>query len=156
MTRMVNDTLTSQAVVVHYGWMRVDGSESTMKSDRVCVEANGMVEVADESIAGCAELSPREWIYVAYAIQDDTVLWSSTWLLLPHRELAIPEPDIRVSVRGKTVRLVSETYCHGVHYQDDGRAVFSDNYFDLLPGVPKIITCQTPELPEPIPFRCVS
>lgn len=28
-------------------------------------------------------------------------------------------------------------YRHGVHVDDHGSAMLSDNYFDLLPGVPK-------------------
>ena len=33
-------------------------------------------------------------------------------------------------------RVASPVYCHGVHFNDHGRAVLADNYFDLLPGVP--------------------
>ena len=81
-------------------------------------------------IAGKKVMDPREWIYTAYITKRNVVLDTNTWLLVPYRELAIPDSDIRVTVKGKKIQFISKTYCHGVHFRDNGKAVLSDNYFD--------------------------
>ena len=35
------------------------------------------------------------------------------------------------------LEISSPVFAHGVHVEDHGREVVSDNWFDLLPGVPK-------------------
>jgi len=57
--------------------------------------------------------------------------------LLPHRELRISKPEIKVTPLGNGVlEVVSPVFCHAVHVEDHGREVLTDNWFDLLPGVP--------------------
>ncbi|MCP4165791.1 MAG: hypothetical protein GY759_07835 [Chloroflexi bacterium] len=155
-TRVVNDALKQMKVTVHYGWMRVDGSNLRMKSEAIRIDANGMVEIGKEAIASPKVLNPREWIYAAYLAREDTNQSPSVWLLTPYRELDIPKPDIRVTVRGRNIQLISSTYCHGVHFRDNGKRVFSDNYFDLLPGVSKSITCLAPKVPGRVRFHAVT
>jgi beta-mannosidase len=138
-TRVVNDTLADCSVQVRRGWMRLDGTDARLKGRRVRVPANGMVEIGREAVPGKRDLDPREWLYAArlegHGVEDAP----SIWLLAPHRELAVPESRVAVKTTGNTVTLVSDVYCHGVHVNDHGREVVSDNYFDLLPGIPKVI-----------------
>jgi len=152
-TRIVNDTLEKLKLSVNYGWMRVDGSNTNMKSKEICVNKNSMLEIEREIITGKKMRNPHEWIYTAYLTHGNTILSSSVWLLVPYRELTIPEPDIHVTVKGKEIRLISQTYCHGVHFKDKGRIVLSDNYFDLLPGIPKSITYLKSKVPKKIQFH---
>jgi len=140
-TRVVNDTLKAWKPEVHYGWMRIDGSDAKMQSRKIRLGANSMVEVGSDTVPSAGALNPREWIYAAYLTQRGLDTSPSVWLLAPYRELSVPEPEISVTAKGKTLRLVSKTYCHGVHVEDEGRGVLSDNYFDLLPRVPKAVTC---------------
>ncbi len=155
-TRVVNDALKQLELIVHYGWMRVDGAGARMKSRTVRISENGMVEIASEPVPGRKVLNPCEWIYVAYLSGRDTDPRASIWLLVPYRKLSVPNPDICITVKGKTVRLCSKSYCHGVHFRDHGRAVFSDNYFDLLPGVPKSIRCLTAKVPGRLRFHTIT
>ena len=114
-----------------------------------------MLEIGKDTIPGKTVLNPREWIYTAYNTDLDNGLCPSVWLLVPNRELAVPEPDIRIEVRERTIQLISRTYCHGAHFKDRGRAVFSDNYFDLLPGVPKSIKYLLPNIPNRLKVHTV-
>ena len=98
-----------------------------------------MREIARAPIPANRRLYPHECFYTAYLTGPDIDDAPSLWLFKPHREMALIAPDIRVTMQGKRITLVSPAYCHGVHAEDHGRAVFSDNYFDLLPGVPKQI-----------------
>ena len=106
-------------------------------------------------IGGPKALNPREWIYVAYLDGIGTNLYPSIWLLKPFRELNKPKPDIRITVEGRDIKLISSSYCHGVHFKDNGKAMFSDNYFDLLPGISKSVRCLMTQVPERIRFHAV-
>ena len=59
------------------------------------------------------------------------------WTLAPHRELAVAPAEIRVrTLTDGGFEVSSPVYCHAVHVEDRGRTLLSDNWFDLLPGVP--------------------
>ena len=56
--------------------------------------------------------------------------------LLPHRELTAAQPQVQATEAEGGWQLESSVYCRGVHFNDHARAVVTDNYLDLLPGVP--------------------
>ena len=135
-TRVVNDTLDSLQGTVEIGWMRIDGTASERRTRKVRIPANGAVELPATGIPSQSERDPREWIYAATlrgkGIEADQALWK----LVPFRELALSQPDVTVVKKGRQVTLRSKVFCHGVHLRDKGRPILSDNYIDLLPGVP--------------------
>ncbi|MBN1676813.1 MAG: hypothetical protein JXR37_37575 [Kiritimatiellae bacterium] len=153
--RVVNDSPRPAAATLHYGWMRVDGRDSRVRRKAVAVPANGMLEIGRTPIPKPRALNPQQWIYAAWLAGRDVAPLPSVWTLVPHRELATAMPAIRVRARGKTLELLSPVYCHGVHYPDDGRTLFSDNYFDLLPNIPKSIQCLAPKRPAHLTFRAI-
>ena len=154
-TRIINDTLKPLKFTVHYGWMHVNGSESKMKSKAVRIKANSMIEMEKENIN--TSLDSHEWIYTAYLAKNKTLLCQpSVWLFTPYRKLRIPKCDIRVTIKNKKIKLISKTYCHGVHLKDNGKPLLSDNYFDLLPGIPKTIEIQNSKNPKKILFRTLN
>jgi beta-mannosidase len=154
-TRVVNDSLERVKGILLCGWMRVDGTDARMEERAVEVAENGMVEVCSEVVPGERELDPTEWIYVADLEGEGIESHPSIWTLVPHRQLATVEPNIQVRVRGKRIELVSDAYAHGVHCGDGGRAVFSDNYFDLVPGIPKTIQCLAAAVPKNMRFWAI-
>jgi len=151
-TRVVNDTLQARKVEVHYGWMRVDGSDVRMRAKALSLDANGAREVSREPIPTPATLDPHEWIYTAYLAGDDVDMGPSIWLLAPYRELAAVEPEVLITKRRREIRMVSRGFCHAVHCEDGGRPRLSDNYFDLLPGIPKTIEIVASEIPKQLHF----
>ena len=42
---------------------------------------------------------------------------------------------LMMALANGALEVSSPVYCHGVHVEDDGHALISDNWFDLLPGV---------------------
>ncbi len=136
-TRVVNDTREAVAAMVQFGWFRVDGTERRLQSKRVKVPANGMKEIGCEAIPAKRQVDPREWIYGTVLRGADVEEDQCVWALVPYRELTLPQPGIQVRRKGSGWEVTSPAYCHGVHCNDHGRAVISDNYFDLLPGVPQ-------------------
>jgi hypothetical protein len=135
----VNDTLSSPRATVGFGWVRLDGSKREWRQKSVTIPPNGMVEVASIPLPSPEELNPREWLYAATlqgnGVPDDQAIW----LLAPHRQLVMPKPRIASSIHGDLVEVSSPVYCHGVHLEDQGQEVLADNYFDLLPNVPRRI-----------------
>ncbi|MFA6241261.1 MAG: sugar-binding domain-containing protein [Candidatus Hydrogenedentales bacterium] len=155
-TRVVNDTRQSFQAKVHRGWLRVDGTDSKMKSEAVTMPANGMLGIGKEKIPAASTMNPREWIYAAYLTGKGVESAPSTWLLAPYRELAVKRADICTELKGKVVTLTSDAYCHGVHCEDGGGRVFSDNFFDLLPGVPKRVVCEGGQVPKGVRFQALT
>jgi beta-mannosidase len=154
-TRVLNDTLEPRDVRVNFGWLRTDGTNKRLSSEHVSIPPNGTLEVMRERIPAASKLDPHEWIYAAWLGVKGEHAAPSIWTLVPHRELSLCKPEVRVTIRGKSVELQSDVYCHGVHHNDGGKRLFSDNYFDLLPGVPKVVECVATKVPKRLCFRAL-
>jgi len=110
------------------------------------------VEVARERVRGCSPWAPLECVYAAWLMGEGFETVPSIWKPAAHRQLRIFRPNLGVAVKGRRIELLSDVYCHGVHCPDGGRQMFSDNYFDLLPGIPKTIECVAPGIPKKLHF----
>ena len=137
-TRVANDTLQPFSGLVEFGWWRLDGGGRDVESRSVSVASNGMLEVAVAPMLLSEERDAQHWLYASVLRQEDGVaVDQSVWPLLPHRELALASPQISVSqLADDWWEASSPVFCHGVHVEDHGREVISDNWFDLLPDVP--------------------
>jgi beta-mannosidase len=157
-TRIVNDTLQPFSGVVDAGWWQLDGSRREVESRPVAVPANSMLEVASAPLPAVPERDPRRWLYAAVLRGDDGVARDqSIWTLRPHRELALATPDIRVvPLAGGGLEVSSPVYCHGVHVEDHGHALISDNWFDLLPGVAVRLETTEPAAIDEASFTAVT
>ena len=137
-TRLVNDTLSAVKGTVVAGWWRLDGTDCEIESFAVNLAANGMLEVTTAVIPAATERDPREWLYAA-VLRDakNRPFDQSVWTFAPYRELVVSKPDITVqALDDGWYEISSPVYAHAVHVEDHGRAYLSDNWFDLLPGVP--------------------
>lgn len=137
-TRIVNDTLEPHSGTADVGWWRLDGSERDVRSYPVSIPSNGMLEVAAAPVPAPEERDPRLWLYAAVLRDGDgAAVDQSVWPLRPCRELTLAAPEIStVQTENDTLEVSSPVFCHGVHVEDHGYEVLSDNWFDLLPGVP--------------------
>lgn len=138
-TRVVNDTLGPVRAAVEFGWFRVDGTQRRTRATDVAIAPNGVKQIGSDRISNREGLDPREWVYGAIlrsSTGDDQCIWP----LVPHRELAMPAAALIVTPTSNGCEIVGPVYCHGVHFNDHGRALLSDNYLDLLPGVLQKLT----------------
>jgi beta-mannosidase len=137
-TRLVNDMLSPVTVKMDVGWWRLDGRAREIETRTVSAPANRMCEVATAALPAPSARDPRQWLYAAVLRDADGVSADqSVWTLAPHRELALSRPDIRTQVLADgRIEVSSPVYCHAVHAEDHGRELLSDNWFDLLPGMP--------------------
>jgi beta-mannosidase len=143
-TRVVNDTLKSYQARVSCGWLRLDGRENEWQRYPVTIPVNGMLEIASASFPSSTDRDPREWLFAAMLTGKGIPDSQAIWTLAPHRDLSLLEPEISIAVRDGVLKVESPVYCHGVHLEDEGREVLADNYFDLLPGLPRHIDIVTP------------
>lgn len=157
-TRLINDTLQPYTGVVEVGWWQLDGSQREVETRTVTVPANDMLEIADVPASPPAGGDLRQWLYAAVlrgAGGDATD--QSIWTLLPHRQLSLASPEIKVKVLPDGwLEVASPVYCHGVHTEDHGGEIVSDNWFDLLPGVSKLIHLAKRNQPELIEFTVIA
>lgn len=136
-TRVVNDTLQPFTGTVEAGWRPTDGRAHPLAAQPVTVPANGMVEVTSAALTDDPARDPQQWVYGAVLREAEGVARDqSIWTLRPHRDLALAAGPITVTaLSGDEIEVSSPVYCHGVHLEDHGHEVVSDNWFDLLPGV---------------------
>jgi beta-mannosidase len=138
-TRLINDTRQAFSGTVEAGWWRVDGSAQETSTQAVRLAANAMQPITSAALpAAGAARDPREWLYAA-VLRDGAgqALDQSIWTLQPQRALALAAPRIEVRpLQNGQIEVSSPVYCHAVHVEDHGHALLSDNWFDLLPGVP--------------------
>jgi len=143
MTRVVNDTLDPHDVEVAYGWYRVDGKAREIKTKRLRIGPNGMADIAHTKAAGVGH-DPKDWVYAATltgpGLADDHSIWKQT----TYRDLRVAKGGLKVEVKGNNMTLTSDTFCAGVHIPEKSDSQISDNYFELLPGVPHRIKILKP------------
>jgi hypothetical protein len=114
-----------------------------------------MIEVARAPFPSPTERDPRAWLYAATLTGDGIPDDQAIWLLAPHRDLALAKPVISTRVQNGVLAVSSPVYCHGVHIEDDGHEVLTDNYFELLPGIPLHLSITTPTPSGTYPLTAV-
>jgi beta-mannosidase len=153
---MVNDTLQPVEGVVEYGWWRLDGKGRSVQSRPVTVPTDGMLQVAAEKIAPPSERDPKLWLYAAVFRKDGAAIDQSVWLLESYRKLAVTKPQIKVTpCADGCLEVSSPVFAHAVHTEDHGHELISDNWFDLLPGVPVRVRLAPGNTPESIHLEAV-
>ncbi|MDR3688064.1 MAG: hypothetical protein P4L46_01705 [Fimbriimonas sp.] len=139
-TRIVNDSGSAKTVNVTFGWYRVDGSAKDVRTRRLRVGPDAMVELArvamDDTVHDAAD-----WIYAAHLTADGVPDDHSIWKRVPCRELRMAPARLHVKIDGDNLQVTSDSFCSGVHLSG-GEGQLSDDYFELLPGVPHTVRVQ--------------
>jgi beta-mannosidase len=154
--RVVNDTLRPVGGSVQSGWWRLDGGGQDVEARPISVEANGMAQVFETRAPSPAERDPRRWVFAAVLRSVEGLAIDQSCPRGPARELDLAEPRIKaVRLASGELEVSSEVFAHAVHVEDHGHEVISDNWFDLLPGVPVRIRVATGQDPESIRLLAV-
>jgi beta-mannosidase len=97
--------------------------------------------VSNETLAGVDITSTFIWAYLVY--DDGTGVAQNQHYFVKPLDLKLEHPDITLSFdeHKQTLSLIANKLAKDVYiYVDDVDVKFSDNYFDLLPGVLTTIT----------------
>jgi beta-mannosidase len=157
LTRVVNDTLEPVTGSVELGWWRLDGRGKELESRPLLLAPNGVAEVAAVKLPPAGERAADEWLYAAVLRgHDGRPRDQSVCLRAPVRKLKLANPQIQVAqLADGGLEISSPVFAHAVHTEDHGHELISDNWFDLLPGVPVHVRGPAGAKPESIPFEAV-
>ncbi|NQT94791.1 MAG: hypothetical protein HQ559_18690, partial [Lentisphaerae bacterium] len=164
-TRVVNDTRQAYVATVRRGWFRVDGTDREVTDAQVDLPANAMVEIGSDPLSPNKQTADWVYGAVLegetvasrspvgrHRVAPDRTRCGPTsgaspsadgvppnqcvWTPVVFRELTVSPPDLHAERRGSELEITSPVFCHAVHVDDGGHERLSDNYFDLLPGIP--------------------
>lgn len=109
-----------------------------------------------------ADFDTTKLFLYAYLLSGDSVLAEDFYYFtqIKNLKLEIPKTDIIVSEKQGRIILMSDNLVKNIYlYTDEAELPLSDNYFDLFPGVQKIITIEgecPPDLSSNLKFKCLN
>jgi len=134
----VNETADPVSLTVGLRAVDVAGPMKTLDTVSGVVPTNAAVELTRIS---ADQLAAQEFLHFSWIDTDRKFVGENEYL--PRRpkdyDLAEPKIDVQVTDGGQTVTLSSDKPALYVTYDHGGAAVYDDNCFTLLPGMPKIL-----------------
>lgn len=148
--------LTSDLQEAWYGevrWrlMRLDGEILESGDFEVEIDPLSSTKLLEKEFNQLSLVEKRETVFIAQLVKDDTVMTTQLATFVPDKHLQLVKPQLQATLRegerdtviieltaGYLARLVELSL-------DDADVVFSENYFDVLPGEMIQITCPKPE-----------
>jgi len=136
---------------VRWRLMRLDGE--VLDSGEEKVNAAPLVSqlVFEKDFSHLTLDEKRETVFVVQLVKDDAVLSTQLGIFVRNKHLQLVEPQLKAYLRddgnGDILIKVEAGYlARFVELSlDDADVVFSDNYFDVLPGETVQVTCPKPE-----------
>jgi beta-mannosidase len=155
---IINDTLQPKELLLEADLFDVDGTRKWEARAKLVIPPNCSRKVRSwrkEDIA--LQSRKRDVLFVRIFESDGKIPCSENALLFSRiKHMELPTPDIKVTsleLNGDIAELeiCSDVVTLAVELKLDGiEAEYSDNFFDLAPNVPKLITIK---LPKPIPME---
>lgn len=157
MVSIANDTPVGADYRVLYRYMDFSGKvldEKTL-SAHVDKTEDADVLVLDTPFTHAAA---DKLVYLRLTDPAGNILSENVYQHCADRDIVYPAANIRVTaVDANTVELVSDTFAKNVFLQCGSTAkIYSDNFFHLLPGEPKRITCAEPLDMDALTTQCVN
>ena len=142
---IANDTPQAAAYQVLYRYMDFDGN---ILDEVTFTAAVDKTDDADVLVIPTPfeEDAEDKLVYVRLADMDGNMLSENFYQHCPDKDIRYPAVNITVkAIDAYTVELTADTFARNVFLQcGSSDRVFSDNYFNLLKGEPKIVTSDTP------------
>jgi beta-mannosidase len=139
---LTNDRLSPGSGSLQYAWMTFGGVvlESGLVEAGVC--AQGTALILTKQIHATPK-QKRTTFFRAVYYEQGVVLGEAMVCFAPDKHLELKEPFIRTAVQQKDGRieivLVAESFAKFVELDCEEDLRFSDNYFHLVPGIPKTV-----------------
>lgn len=150
---LTSDMLADKNVTLEYQVLTFDGRELMSGQQNLILAANsvkrGIYVDISEIVArknGTDEMSfvPEETFLYARVFADGEVLNENKYLFAPYGKLNLKKADVAyevevVSESEAQLTLKADTFVWMLHLSDAEGFEYSDNDFDLLPGMPKVV-----------------
>jgi beta-mannosidase len=136
--RIINDLPVNVSGTLTFGFKSIDGEKSTFAKKKIEIKANWI----EECICNLEKIKnipvEEQLFYAIFEYKNDVDY--SIYFPVPFNKLKLPKPElkwkkVRENKNQTEIEIESKTYCHAVHFKDDGEIIASDNYFDLIPGI---------------------
>lgn len=148
--QVVSDRLTPIEGTLTVRLMTFGGAVVFERRVAATVPANASVALFDEAVETVVAGHAPNAVFVSAAFEEKgRVLNDSVYFLVPLKEVALPRAVIERKVTpfkgGFSVALKSPVFARGVYLSTDEGLddVYSDNYFDLLPGRAVVVTVRS-------------
>jgi hypothetical protein len=147
---VVNDALEARPGILRYGLFGLAGGRPVDETIEVDCPANAAVRVAGLPLSVWDDAGTDA--HGAFAILSGAGGEQSTHRLFRRRfrELAWSGAEVSVSRRGGKLRLCCDRFAWAVCLDADGERALADNYFDLIPGIERVISWPA-DAPTPTP-----
>ncbi len=148
---LTSDLQETWAGKIRWRLMRLDGEVLESQEVRVSVDALSSSLVLEKDFSRLTLDEKRETVFVAQLLDGDQVLATQLGTLVRNKHLHLVDPQLKAYLRegdGGDVLIEVEAGYLARYVElslDDADAVFSDNYFDVLPGETVRVTCPKPE-----------
>jgi len=131
--------------------MRLDGE--VLDSGEVPVKADPLssILVFDKDFSNLTLQEKRETVFVVQLVKDGAILATQLGTFVPNKHLQLVDPQLKAYLKQGSddevvIELEAGYLARFVELSlDDGDIIFSDNYFDVLPGEMVQVTCPKPE-----------
>ena len=143
---VISDHVKEESAELSVRLMHFDGSVVTEKKTAINVKplsSEAVLRVPLSELLGAGE-DPAKVVVVAELHQGQTLISSNLYYLVPTKQIVLPTAHVESTVTqdktGFDVKLLSPTLARSVYVSfGEQDAEYSDNYVDLLPGVPVTI-----------------
>jgi beta-mannosidase len=131
--------------------MCIDGEVLDSGEEKVNADPLASKLVFEKDFSNLSLDEKRETVFVAQLMKNDAVLSTQLGTFVRNKHLQLVEPQLKAYLRdddnGDALIEVEAAYlARFVELSlDDADVVFSDNYFDVLPGETVQVTCPKPE-----------
>jgi beta-mannosidase len=147
---LTNDLATQWAGELYWRLMRLDGEVVEEGEMFVTVDERSSKLVCEKDFSHLSLQEKRETVFVAQLRDNGEIKATQVATFVRNKHLQLVEPQLKAYLRegdGQTVIIDVETRYLARFVAlslDDADVVFSDNYFDVLPGQTVHVTCSRP------------
>jgi beta-mannosidase len=148
---LTSDLLEPWEGNVRWRLMRIDGEVLEKGEEDAALAPLTSRMVFEKTFDGLPLTEQRETVFVTQLVKEGEVLATQLATFVPNKHLQLVNPQLKAYLRGGQqkeciIELESAYLARFVELSlDDADVVFSDNYFDVLPGEMVKISCKMPE-----------
>lgn len=139
---LTNDRLIAGSGTLQYAWMTFDGIVLDSGLTEASVLAQGTALILTKRFAMTTAQKRTTFVRAVYFENGDAVS-EATVCFAPDKHLELKDPGIRASVSQKhgqiDIALSTERFAKFVELDTLDDLRFDDNYFHLIPGIPKLV-----------------
>ncbi len=149
---LTSDLQTQWSGEVRWRLMRLNGEVVDRGEMDVTVNPLSSIKVFEKKFSSLSLSEKRENVFVAELIKDGEVISKQVASFVRTKHVGLVDPQLKARVRLDeneniaTIELEAQYLARFVELSfDDADVVFSDNYFDVLPGEQVQIQCPVPD-----------